>query len=313
MTTEPKALRDLQALWVAHGGVPLGIAGDSRHVATGTSYHLGKAELKPGAYSAVLARDVTGLSEAASAIDLGKLHGSYFYLQAFSRWFVKQVQDHPTFYRDVREVIYSPDGTHVYNWDNHGRALHLAGDGTGWGSSAHLEHTHISAYRDSEFRPKTQWFTAYFAAGSPVPPPVTAPEVDVPGLGFQLKVTLDPNPWNDVGHTRLLPTARNVIRVRDRKIVALAAGADLGIVTRAQLIAPFDKLGTAEQRSAVYLFNHNDGVTNEAHAAIQMDCTPFVWLVDPTPGTASAADVEAAKAKAAEEVKARAIAAVQAI
>jgi hypothetical protein len=72
--------------------VNLGIVGDTGHVATGVSYHLGKDQLRAGAYSATLPRDKAGLSNAASACDLGKLGGSLAGLQKFSSWLVAQIR-----------------------------------------------------------------------------------------------------------------------------------------------------------------------------------------------------------------------------
>ncbi len=61
---------------IANGGVNLGIIGDTAHATLGVSYHLGKSQLTATAYSRQLPRDAAGLTEAASAIDLGKLNGS---------------------------------------------------------------------------------------------------------------------------------------------------------------------------------------------------------------------------------------------
>jgi hypothetical protein len=142
--------------------VNLGIVGDTRHIIKGTSYHLGKDYLAAGAYSATLPRDRAGLSNAASAMDLGKLGGSLTGLQKFSVWLVAAVRADPQAYRDIREVIYSPDGQVVRRWDNELKALRVGGDGTGQGDNTHLYHTHISFYRDSEYRPKVALFSAYF-------------------------------------------------------------------------------------------------------------------------------------------------------
>lgn len=166
MTFAPQTIKDLAALWVGEGGVNLGIVGDAPHQATGTSYHLGKDQLAASAYSATLARDRAGLTNAASAIDLGKLDGSLANLQKFSVWLVAEVRAHPAHppvYRDVREVIYSPDGQKVLRWDNELKRLNVGGDGTGQGDNSHRYHTHISFYRDSEVRDKRALFAPYFA------------------------------------------------------------------------------------------------------------------------------------------------------
>jgi hypothetical protein len=162
MTFAPPTIQRAMKVWTSHGGVNLGIVGDTGHVATGVSYHLGKSQLAPGAYSATLPRDKAGLSEAASACDLGKLSGSLGGLQKFSVWLVAQVRANPQAYRDVREVIYSPDGKVVRRWDNELKALRVGGDGTGQGDNTHLFHTHISFYRDSELREKAPLVAPYF-------------------------------------------------------------------------------------------------------------------------------------------------------
>lgn len=162
MTYAPPTITAAMKLWTDHGGVNLGIVGDAPHAATGQSYHLGKSQLRSDAYSRVLARDRAGLSEAASAMDLGKVNGSLAGLQRFSVWLVAQVRANPSAYRDIREVIYSPDGTHVKRWDNELKALRDGGTGSGQGDDTHLWHTHISFYRDSEFRAKVQMVAPYW-------------------------------------------------------------------------------------------------------------------------------------------------------
>lgn len=163
MTFAPPTLVALGAYLVAHDAVNLGIVGDASHVATGTSYHLGKDRLVAGAYSAVQARDVAGLSNAASAIDVGRINGTLTGLQAFSRWLVSScraawgdVHD-PT--HDIREVIFSPDGDTVYRWESLDNQVRT---GPGQGDLSHLTHTHISYYRDSEFRSKIPGIAPYF-------------------------------------------------------------------------------------------------------------------------------------------------------
>ena len=106
MTFAPSTLTALAHYWTSHGGVSLGIVGDPGHVDKGTSYHLGKSQLVRGAYSAQILRDRRGLSEAASAIDLGKLDGSLTDLRTFSRWLVSEARRNAPGTRDMREIIY---------------------------------------------------------------------------------------------------------------------------------------------------------------------------------------------------------------
>ena len=80
MSYSPKTLQTLGAYWTGQGGVMLGIVGDVRHTA---GYHLGRDRIYSSTgqgsddYSVKLPRDKAGLSGAASAIDLGKLGGTY--------------------------------------------------------------------------------------------------------------------------------------------------------------------------------------------------------------------------------------------
>jgi hypothetical protein len=171
MTFAPPTLLELAALWTGSGGVNLGIVGDQSHTAKGTSYHLGRDQLVAGAYSATLARDRAGLSNAASAIDLGKRYGTLAGLQAFSVELVAAIRAEPAKFRDIREVIYSPDGKVVRRWDNELKALRVGGDGTGQGDDTHLFHTHISFYRDAEARDHTIAFAGVLDMQAPITDP----------------------------------------------------------------------------------------------------------------------------------------------
>lgn len=157
MTYAPAKLQELAAYWKAQGGVNLGIVGDTDHAAKGVSYHLGKDQLAPGAYSAERPRDRLGLTNAASAIDLGKLNGSYGQLRAFSDWLARRCVKGVAGTFDVVEVIYSPDGKRVLGFKDGVEFLI-----PNYGDASHLTHTHISFYRDSEYRGKTALFAPFF-------------------------------------------------------------------------------------------------------------------------------------------------------
>ena len=164
MTHAPASLTALARYWVAQGGVNLGIVGDSAHAGR-ASYHNGRDRIvRYGRlytdYSCQNVRDRSGLTDAASAIDLGKLDANYGKLRAFSRWLVKRCQSGAVGTDDIREIIYTPDGKTVYRWDRE-RGFASA-PRAGEGDSSHLWHTHISFYRDSEKRPKVGIFAAYF-------------------------------------------------------------------------------------------------------------------------------------------------------
>jgi hypothetical protein len=171
MTANPRTLQDLGAFWTSKGGVNLGVVGNQKHCA---GYHLGRDRIysncacKPDGtcvpgkgsvdYSVQTARDKAGLSNSASAIDLGKLNGSLANLFRFSSWLARQCLDNAPGTSDIREVIYSPDGKRVLGFKD-GIAF-LIPD---YGDRSHLTHTHISYYRDSEARDKRPLFERYWS------------------------------------------------------------------------------------------------------------------------------------------------------
>ena len=157
MTYAPPPLVALGRWLVAHGAVNLGVVGDVAHQAKGVSYHLGADKLTTTAYSRVLPRDKAGLTNAASAIDIGKVGGTLVGLRDLSVWLVKQCQAGKC--PDIREVIHSPDGKTVWRWDSVGNALRT---GPGQGDNSHLTHTHVSFWRDSEKRDKVAYFRPNF-------------------------------------------------------------------------------------------------------------------------------------------------------
>lgn len=161
MTYAPTTITALARYWVSKGGVNLGIVGDTRHQRKGRSYHLGKSQLTSDAYSRQTARDRAGLSEAASALDIGKLNGNLGQLRAFSRWFVERCRSNAPGTSDVREFIYSPDGVKVLRWDRE-RGVASA-PRAGEADNSHLGHSHISFYRDSERRSKVGLFSPYYS------------------------------------------------------------------------------------------------------------------------------------------------------
>jgi hypothetical protein len=178
-TTNPPRLVELGKFWKAQHGVNLGVIGDTGHVAKGVSYHLGKAELTADAYSIQNARDKAGLTNAASAIDLGKLSGSLANLRVFSAWLVARCLADPAVRHDVREIIYSPEGKTVQRYSGVDNKIHT---GPGNGDLTHRTHTHISFFRDSEKRDKVFLFQPFFQVGwgPDVSPAIRA--VDPPAL-----------------------------------------------------------------------------------------------------------------------------------
>jgi hypothetical protein len=190
MTFAPAPLTKLAAFYKAHGGVPLGIVGNTAHT---VGYHLGKDRIFDGTgpglgandYSVKLARDKAGLTNAASAIDLGKINASLAELRTFSKWLVAACTAEKAGYRDVREIIYSPDGVKVQRWSGEDGQIHT---GPGNGDDSHRFHTHVSYYRDSESRDKIALFSPYFTS---TPTEDTMPDLSsyLPGYSAVLKAT----------------------------------------------------------------------------------------------------------------------------
>ena len=108
------------------------------------------------AYSRQTARDKAGLTEAASAIDIGNHSG----LRRLSVWLVIQARDNAPGTRDMREIIYSPDGVKVLRWDRERGPSSQPRPGEA--DSSHLTHTHVSYYRDSQGRDKVGVFRPYY-------------------------------------------------------------------------------------------------------------------------------------------------------
>jgi hypothetical protein len=133
----------------------LGIVGGPSHVRQATSYHLGRDQLdmSKNPYSARTARDLAGLSNAASALDIDD---DWDFLRQFSVWLVQECQNRVSDTLDIREVIYSPDGVQVLRWDRE-----RGGGPFPDSDTSHRTHTHISWYRDSEFRDKTGPFKRF--------------------------------------------------------------------------------------------------------------------------------------------------------
>lgn len=162
MTYAPATIRTAQAYWQSRGGVPLGIVGDARHQRR-ASYHNGQDAIERYGrtalddYSIRLPRDREPyLTNAAAAIDLGRLGGTYKGLRDYSNWLVARCLTDPVTRRDVREVIYSPDGDTVQRYSGPDNVVRVGG------TADHRFHTHISFYRDSERRSKLHLFAPYF-------------------------------------------------------------------------------------------------------------------------------------------------------
>lgn len=121
----------------------VGIVGDPSHRG---GYHCGSDRVVAGDYSVVESvRDSSGLTLDASALDVGPFRvssgGRTHDLRSFSTWCVAQCVAGAPDTRDIREIIYSPDGAVVRRWDRLKKRT--------TGDSSHLSHTHFSFFRDS--------------------------------------------------------------------------------------------------------------------------------------------------------------------
>lgn len=156
MTYAPQTLLDARKYLQGKTGLDmasLGIVGDTAHGTSG--YHVGWDRLRLGAgtgdYSYRESVRDHVQSEAASALDIGSGWPRW---RELTLWLVAQCQAGTQDTRDIREVIYTPDGKTVKRWDRLG--VRSTGD------SSHLSHTHISYHRDSEARDKTALFRRFF-------------------------------------------------------------------------------------------------------------------------------------------------------
>ncbi|ATO17826.1 hypothetical protein CO540_13370 [Micromonospora sp. WMMA2032] len=155
-TTAPQTLLDARRLLLNHLDInpgkvvstdldpaEVGIVPDAAHRG---GYHCGADRVISNDYSVVeSSRDRTGLTSYACALDVGAFSvrsgGATHTLRTFSTWLVAQCAAGTADTRDIREVIYSPDGSTVRRWDRLGRRSS--------GDSSHLWHTHISYHRDA--------------------------------------------------------------------------------------------------------------------------------------------------------------------
>jgi hypothetical protein len=188
MTTAPQNLKDVRTLLLAHLDIhensaayptdldpaEVGIVGDPAHRG---GYHCGSDRVVDGDYSVVEStRDRSSLTGYASALDVGqfdiRIGGKAHNLRSFSIWLVAQCKGNSADTRDIRELIYSPDGTTVKRWDRLGRRS--------TGDSSHRWHTHISYHRDAikAGRAQTAPFRRYLTEIGLIQAP-TAQEIDM--------------------------------------------------------------------------------------------------------------------------------------
>ncbi|WBB73224.1 hypothetical protein O7602_26650 [Micromonospora sp. WMMD1128] len=148
-TTAPENLLAARRLLLDHlgehglSGAAVGIVGDPAHRG---GYHCGSDRVVSNDYSVVeSSRDRTGLARWACALDVGGFEvvvgGRRYDLPHLSAWLVSECAKDAPDTRDIREVIYSLDGSTVVRWDRLGRRR--------TGDSSHRWHTHISFHRDA--------------------------------------------------------------------------------------------------------------------------------------------------------------------
>ncbi|MEU8333834.1 hypothetical protein [Micromonospora sp. NPDC048839] len=153
MTRAPANLLALRSLLLTHlDNAPgpddldpdeVGIVGDPAHLG---GYHCGSDRVVTNDYSVVESpRDRAGLTLDAAALDVGQFEvrsgGRTHTMASFSLWCVAQCVANAADTRDIREIIYSPDGSTVKRWDRLGKRS--------TGDSSHRWHTHFSFFRDA--------------------------------------------------------------------------------------------------------------------------------------------------------------------
>lgn len=164
MSYAPQSISALRAYLMPKTGLSpssLGIVGDAAHQKR-PSYHNGQDAITryrrtaANDYSIRTPRDrEPHLTNAASALDIG----NFARLRNLSMSLVAQARSGKPGTKDIREIIFSPDGRRVLRWDRERGQTSFPREE---GDSSHLWHTHVSWYRDSEGRSKLAPFKAFF-------------------------------------------------------------------------------------------------------------------------------------------------------
>jgi len=150
VTEAPADLVQLQKAILKATGLPaaaVGIKGDKKHADKGVSYHLGKDQIKRSKhpYSARLQRDINGLTDAASAIDIGDdwPRGGREAWKRFNNLLVAALRAGDPALVTIRATNFSPDGSERKRADRQ-KAFRVEG------SDDNVDiHTHIEWYRDA--------------------------------------------------------------------------------------------------------------------------------------------------------------------
>lgn len=164
MSYAPQTLKDARAVYKKYTGLPdvsVGIVGDEEHDG---GYHCGwdlrrirNGQLDDYSWEES-SRDWNHKTDAASAIDFGNfqinLGGHYVTLLDFNLWMVKQLDSQAPDTLDVREFIYTSDGSTVKRWDRLNKRSS--------GDDSHLTHSHLSRFRDAENNPLAPLVQRFF-------------------------------------------------------------------------------------------------------------------------------------------------------
>lgn len=197
MTSAPANLLAVRSLLLTHlDNAPgsndlepaeVGIVGDPAHRG---GYHCGSDRVLRNDYSVVeSSRDRNGLSDYAAGLDVGDFsvtaNGRTHNLRTFSVWCAQQCAAKAPDARDIREIIYSPDGSTVKRWDALGRRSS--------GDSSHRWHTHFSFFRDAikAGRDQRPLFRRYLTTIGLIEPPQPQPPVEEPEMELTDKLIRD--------------------------------------------------------------------------------------------------------------------------
>lgn len=159
MTYVPARMLELQRYMQRQTGLPLSSLGVYPDESHDGGYHCGwdRRRIRNGQLSDYSwqesSRDFSHKTDAARAFDCGRFDR----LRELSVWMVGECERGALDTRDIRSIIYSPDGISVLRWDR--LKLHAGG------SVSHRTHTHFSFFADAETHDKVSPFRRFFEGG----------------------------------------------------------------------------------------------------------------------------------------------------
>ncbi|WP_406083117.1 hypothetical protein OHA01_26410 [Micromonospora zamorensis] len=258
MTRAPANLLALRSLLLTHlDNAPgsddlepgeVGIVGDPAHRG---GYHCGSDRTVTNDYSVFESpRDRNGLTLDASALDVGPFQvtsqGRTYDLAHFSRWCVEQCKANAPDTRDIREIIYSLDGTTVKRWDRLGKRS--------TGDSSHRWHTHISFHRDAikAGRDQTPLFRRYLTtiglieAAAPMEDDMPLTAVEISAVATRVW-TASWGPETAAGRLAEARDEARRARLTSEAVLAAVKGADVSVIlTRINELAAEDRQRDAD-------------------------------------------------------------------